>query len=102
LSVGSVIEVLGTRVHQVLDRYRVALVIEGGHHRHGEVADAVNGALVVEHDGRISGYSTGLAIFGHTVAKPTKISRPASARHPSSPAPGSSCRSPTASWSAGA
>jgi predicted N-acetyltransferase YhbS len=42
-----------------------------GHHRHGEVADAVNqnGALVVEHDGRISGYSTGLAYFGHTVGE---------------------------------
>jgi predicted N-acetyltransferase YhbS len=42
-----------------------------GHHRHGEVADAVNqnGALVVEHDGRISGYSTGLAFFGHTVGE---------------------------------
>jgi hypothetical protein len=42
-----------------------------GHHRHGEVADAVtqNGALVVEHDDRISGYSTGLAFFGHTVGE---------------------------------
>jgi predicted N-acetyltransferase YhbS len=42
-----------------------------GHHRHGEVADAVNqnGATVVEHDGRISGYSTGLAFFGHTVGE---------------------------------
>lgn len=42
-----------------------------GHHRHGEVADAVNqnGALVVEHDDRISGYSTGLAYFGHTVGE---------------------------------
>ena len=40
-----------------------------GHHRHGEVVDAVNqnAALVVEHDDRISGYSTGLAFFGHTV-----------------------------------
>jgi GNAT superfamily N-acetyltransferase len=42
-----------------------------GHHRHGEVADAVNqnGALVVEHDDRISGYSTGLANFAHTVGE---------------------------------
>ncbi len=42
-----------------------------GHHRHGEVADAVDqeAALVVEHDGRISGYSTGLAFFGHTVGE---------------------------------
>jgi hypothetical protein len=42
-----------------------------GHHRHGEVADAVaeGSALVVEHDERISGYSTGLAFFGHTVGE---------------------------------
>jgi hypothetical protein len=42
-----------------------------GHHRHGEVADAVDqgAAVVVEHDERISGYSTGLAFFGHTVGE---------------------------------
>lgn len=42
-----------------------------GHHRHGEVIDAVeqNSALVVEHDGRISGYSTGLAFFAHSVGE---------------------------------
>jgi GNAT superfamily N-acetyltransferase len=42
-----------------------------GHHRHGETADAVDqqGALVVEHDGRISAYSTGLAFFGHSVGE---------------------------------
>jgi hypothetical protein len=42
-----------------------------GHHRSGEVADAVaqGSALVVEHDNRISGYSTGLAFFGHTVGE---------------------------------
>ena len=42
-----------------------------GHHRHGEVADAVSqdAALVVEHDDRISGYTTGLAFFGHTVGE---------------------------------
>jgi hypothetical protein len=42
-----------------------------GHDRHGELADAVghNSALVVEHDGRISGYSTGLAFFAHTVGE---------------------------------
>jgi hypothetical protein len=33
LSVESGIEVLGTRVHRVPDRYRVALVIEGGDSR---------------------------------------------------------------------
>jgi GNAT superfamily N-acetyltransferase len=42
-----------------------------GHHRGGELADAVSqdSALVVEHGGRISGYSTGLAFFGHTVGE---------------------------------
>jgi GNAT superfamily N-acetyltransferase len=42
-----------------------------GHHRSGEVADALaqGSALVVEHDNHISGYSTGLAFFGHTVGE---------------------------------
>jgi GNAT superfamily N-acetyltransferase len=42
-----------------------------GHDRSGEVADAVAqaGLLVVEHDGRISGYSTGLAFFAHSVGE---------------------------------
>jgi GNAT superfamily N-acetyltransferase len=42
-----------------------------GHHRHGEVVDAIgqNTAVLVEYDGRISGYSTGLAFFGHTVGE---------------------------------
>jgi len=40
-----------------------------GHDRGGELADAVKGgtALVVEHDERITGYSTNLAWFGHSV-----------------------------------
>lgn len=42
-----------------------------GHERAGELADAVkdNTATVVEHNGRISGYSTGIAFFGHSVAE---------------------------------
>lgn len=42
-----------------------------GHNRSGELADATRGgtALVVEHDGAISGYSTGLAYFGHSVGE---------------------------------
>jgi GNAT superfamily N-acetyltransferase len=42
-----------------------------GHHRSGEVADALaqGSAVVVEHDNRVSGYSTGLAFFGHTVGE---------------------------------
>jgi GNAT superfamily N-acetyltransferase len=42
-----------------------------GHHRSGEIADALTqgSALVVEHDDRISGYSTGLAFFAHSVGE---------------------------------
>ncbi len=42
-----------------------------GHDRSPEVGDAVflGRALVVEHDGRMTGYSTGLAFFNHTVGE---------------------------------
>jgi predicted N-acetyltransferase YhbS len=42
-----------------------------GHDRAPQVSDALAGgaALVVEHDGRISGYSTGLSFFGHSVGR---------------------------------
>lgn len=42
-----------------------------GHNRGGELADTIRSgaALVVEHSGRITGYSTGLAWFGHTVGE---------------------------------
>ena len=45
-----------------------------GFDRSFEVADAVAGgsALVVEHDGRITGYSTGVAFFAHTVGETTE------------------------------
>ena len=37
----------------------------------GELRDAIgqNGASVVEHLGRITGYTTGIAFFGHNVAE---------------------------------
>ena len=40
-------------------------------HRACELRDAAsqNGALVVEHLGRITGYTTGIAFFGHSVAE---------------------------------
>ena len=40
-----------------------------GHGRSGELADACahGTALVVEHDGRVTGYSTGLGFFGHSI-----------------------------------
>ena len=42
-----------------------------GHDRAGELTDALTQgtALVVEHDGRISGYSTDLGFFGHAVGE---------------------------------
>src|SRR5579875_3622554 len=44
-----------------------------GHDRSGEVADAISagGLLVVEHDGRITGYSIGLGFFTHSVGETT-------------------------------
>jgi predicted N-acetyltransferase YhbS len=42
-----------------------------GHDRAGEVSDALaqGTALVVEHDGRITGYSTGVSFFTHSVGQ---------------------------------
>ena len=44
-----------------------------GHDRGGELSDAIaeGSALVVEQQGQLSGYSTGLAFFGHSVAETT-------------------------------
>lgn len=42
-----------------------------GHDRAGEVQDAIRAgtATVVEHDGRVTGYATSLAFFGHAVGE---------------------------------
>jgi GNAT superfamily N-acetyltransferase len=42
-----------------------------GHDRGGEVADAIaqGSAMVVEHGGRITGYTTGIAYLGHSVGE---------------------------------
>jgi GNAT superfamily N-acetyltransferase len=42
-----------------------------GHDRHGELTDALaqGGATVVERDGRITGYATGVGFFGHAVGE---------------------------------
>ncbi len=42
-----------------------------GHHRAGELRDAVAAgtAALVEHHGRITGYTSGLGFFGHSVAE---------------------------------
>jgi GNAT superfamily N-acetyltransferase len=49
---------------------RVCFLVHG-HDRSGEVRDAVRQgqARVVEHDGRITGYTTGIAFFAHTVGE---------------------------------
>ena len=49
---------------------RLALRVHG-HHRGGELADAIGQgtANVVEHGGRISGYASSIAFFGHSVAE---------------------------------
>jgi GNAT superfamily N-acetyltransferase len=51
---------------------RRALAVHG-HHRGGELADAVQQgtATVVERGGRITGYASSLAFFGHAVAETT-------------------------------
>ena len=42
-----------------------------GHHRGGELGDAIAkcSATVVEHDGRVTGYATGIGFFGHAVGE---------------------------------
>ncbi len=49
---------------------RVCVAVHG-HHRSGEVQDAISmgTALVVERLGRVTGYSTGVAFFGHSVGR---------------------------------
>ena len=49
---------------------RICLQVHG-FHRGGELRDAIEqqGASVVEHLGRITGYTTGIAFFGHSVAE---------------------------------
>lgn len=60
-----------------------------GHERSGELRDAIQAghALVVERSGAITGYSTGLLFFGHSVAASNQdlralIAHPASFQHP--------------------
>ncbi|MEP7355132.1 MAG: GNAT family N-acetyltransferase [Acidobacteriota bacterium] len=49
---------------------RVCIQVHG-HHRTGELSDAIaqHHAMVVERQGRITGYTTELGFFGHTVAE---------------------------------
>ena len=45
-----------------------------GHHRGGELGDAIEkrSATVVEHDGRITGYTTVIGFFGHALGETNK------------------------------
>ncbi len=51
---------------------RVCLRVHG-HTREGEVREAIQqgSATVVEHDGRVTGYATGIAFFAHAVGETT-------------------------------
>jgi GNAT superfamily N-acetyltransferase len=59
-------------VHEVdLERCNQLCRVTHGHDRGGELADAIRQgtATCVERDGRITGYATALAFFGHAVAE---------------------------------
>jgi hypothetical protein len=69
------IEIDGYRVRQMTEEDlpgvdAVALRVHG-HARHNEAAGAIaqGTAKVVEHDGRITGYTTGVGFFGHSVGE---------------------------------
>jgi predicted N-acetyltransferase YhbS len=57
--------------HDDLDLCNRLCEVVHGHDRAGEVRDAIarETARVVEHDGRIVGYTTAVAFFGHSVAE---------------------------------
>jgi N-acetylglutamate synthase-like GNAT family acetyltransferase len=61
-----------------------------GQDRAGELRDAVRqgAATVVEHDGRITGYTTGIGFFGHAVGESTDDVKALIAAAPSFPGPG--------------
>ncbi len=77
----------GPRIGGTIDGYRVRRAIREdlptcnavctrvhGHDRGGELRDAIEQgtASLVEHDGRITGYATSLAFFGHAVGEGTE------------------------------
>jgi GNAT superfamily N-acetyltransferase len=74
----------GPSLARTLDGYRVRRAVETdlaacnavcttvhGHTRSGEVLDAIRqgACTVVEHEGRITGYTTGVAFFGHSAGE---------------------------------
>lgn len=69
------IKIEGYEVRQMrdedLDAVDAVCLRVHGHTRHNEVAGAIEqgSARVVEHDGRITGYTTGIGFFSHTVGE---------------------------------
>jgi len=61
-----------------------------GHDRPGELRYAIEqgAATVVEHDGHITGYATGIGFFGHAVGETTEDVKALIAAAPSFPGPG--------------
>ena len=81
----------------------VALGVHG-HHRGGELADAIRQgtATLVERDGRITGYASALAFYGHAVAETNPDLQALIAASDSFAGPGSWSHRATRSSSAGA
>jgi predicted N-acetyltransferase YhbS len=71
--IGERIEPCSVRLAQMADIESCNQVCQKvhGHHRGGELVDMINfgSAIVVERHGRITGYATTLAFFGHAVAE---------------------------------
>ncbi len=61
-----------------------------GHDRNGELADAIAGgqAVIVERSGRITGYTTGLTFFGHSVGESDDDLKALISSAPAFPPPG--------------
>ena len=61
-----------------------------GHARSGEAAAAIQQrtGMVVEHDGRVVGYTTGIGFFGHTVGESVDAMKALIAAAPAFPGPG--------------
>ena len=61
-----------------------------GHDRHGELLDAIRqgSATLVEHAGRITGYATSIAFFGHAVGETNSELKALIGAAPAFPGPG--------------
>jgi GNAT superfamily N-acetyltransferase len=73
-----------------LDACNVLSLKVHGHHRGPELLEAIGreSAAVVEHDGRITGYTTGIGFFGHTVGESNEDLKALIGAAPEFPGPG--------------